>query len=62
VDYPNPKPLPDPGADPLLVRARLLLDETPHILWEAREASAGVRATVALLRAERGPPRDRPAR
>jgi hypothetical protein len=62
VDDTRPNLPSDPGADPLLLRARLLLDETRYILWKAREASAGVRATVALLRAQHDSPPDRPAR
>jgi hypothetical protein len=48
VDYPDPRPLPDPGTDPLLLRARKLLDGTPDLLLQVETALAEVRASLAL--------------
>jgi hypothetical protein len=51
VDYPDPKPLADPGADPLLRRVRQLLDETPDLIHQAEATLREVRASLARLEA-----------
>jgi hypothetical protein len=55
VDYPDPKPLPDPGDDPLLRHARLLLDETPDLLLKVETALAEVERSIARLEAHHHP-------
>jgi hypothetical protein len=54
-ETPRPSPWTDP--DPLLERARRVLDETEDSIALAREWCYALRATVARVRAENG--RDR---